>query len=158
ARFKADHLKYILYHDTLEELFKFSKEHARSLGREVRCYVPTHSLISYSYIRMVSPMSSLMSIAEADGYIAQVWTGTARAPNTYRGVTKERTFESAYFEYAQMVSMARPTGKTCYLLADPIEDDPNHGWDDYEANYKRTLVASLMQADSWHYEIVPWPN
>jgi len=159
ARFRVDQLKYMLYRDTLAELFAFCKRYAREHGKgAVRCYVPTHSLISYSYIQMVSPMGSLMSIPDADGYIAQVWTGTARAPNTYRGITKERTFEMAYFEYAQMVSMVRPSGRTCYLLCDPIEDDPNHGWDDYEANYKRTLVAALMQSDAWHYEVAPWPD
>jgi hypothetical protein len=158
ARWRADQLKYILYRDTLDELFSFCKQHARSIGREVRCYVPTHSLISYAQIQMVSPMSSLMGLKDADGYIAQVWTGTARHPNTYRGVIKERTFEMAYLEYAQMAAMVRPTRRTCYFLADPIEDDPNHGWDDYEANYKRTLVASLMQPDVCHYEVAPWPD
>src|SRR6202000_3444348 len=103
-------------------------------------------------------MSSLLSLADVDGYVAQVWTGTARAPNLYRGVMTERTFEMGYFEYAQMVSMVRSTGKTCILLCDPMEDDPNHGWDDYEANYKRTLVASLMQPEAMHYEVCPWPN
>jgi hypothetical protein len=158
ARYRADQLKYVLYRDTLRELFDFAKNYAMQHGREVRCYVPTHSLISYAHIQMVSPMCSLMSIPQADGYIAQVWTGTARAPNNFRGVLKERTFESAYFEYAQMTSMVRPTGRTCILLADPIEDDPNHGWDDYEANYKRTLVASLFQPEVSTYEIMPWPS
>ncbi len=158
ARYRADQLKYILYHDALQELFAYAKSYAREKGKTVRCYVPTHSLISYSYIQMVSPMCSLMSLPDADGYIAQVWTGTARAPNEYEGKLKERTFESAYFEYAQMASMVRPTGRTCYFLADPIEDDPNHGWDDYEANYKRTLVASLLQPEISNYEIMPWPN
>jgi hypothetical protein len=158
GRYRSDQLKYILYRNTLEELFRYCKTYAREQGKAVRCFVPTHSLISYSYSQMVSPMSSLMSLRDADGYIAQVWTGTARSPNTYRNVTKERTFEMGYFEYAQMVSMVRPTGRTCYLVCDPIEDDPNHGWDDYEANYKRTLVASLMQAEEFHYEVMPWPD
>ena len=158
ARFRVDHLKYILYRDTIDELFRYAKDYAKRKGADLHCYVATHSLISYAQIRMVSPMSSLMNLTDCDGYIAQVWTGTARHPNTYQGITKERTFESAYFEYAQMASMVRPTGRVCYFLADPIEDDPNHGWDDYEANYKRTLVASLMQADVNHYEIAPWPN
>jgi hypothetical protein len=158
ARYRADQLKYVLYRDAIEELFAYAKNYGREKGRVIRCYVPTHSLISYSYIQMVSPMCSLMSLPNADGYIAQVWTGTARAPNEYRGTLKERTFETAYFEYAQMASMVRPTGRTCIFLADPIEDDPNHGWDDYEANYKRTLVASLLQPEVSSYEIMPWPN
>ena len=158
ARFRVDHLKYIMYRDELDDLFHFSKDYAAKKHKTVRCYVPTHSLISYAQIRMVSPMSSLMNLKDCDGYIAQVWTGTARHPNTYQGITKERTFEAAYFEYAQMAAMVRPTKHVCYFLADPMEDDRNHGWDDYEANYKRTLVASLMQPEINHYEIAPWPN
>jgi hypothetical protein len=158
ARYDCDRLKYQMYHDALDQLFKYAKDYAASKHQTVQCYVPTHDLITYSQIKMVSPMSSLMSLPNVDGYIAQVWTGTARAPNQYRGVLTERTFEMGYFEYAQMVSMVRPTGKTCILLCDPMEDDPNHGWDDYEANYKRTLVASLMQPEAMHYEICPWPN
>ncbi len=158
ARFRVDHLKYILYRDTLDQCFAFAKDYATSKHTSVRCYVATHSLISYAQIQMVSPMSSLMDLKDCDGYIAQVWTGTARHPNTYAGITKERTFETGYFEYAQMVSMVRPTGRVCYLLNDPVEDDPNYGWSDYEANYKRTLVASLMQSESNHFELAPWPN
>jgi hypothetical protein len=37
--------------------------------------VPTHSLINYAHWRIVSPESSLIQVG-ADGYIAQVWTGT----------------------------------------------------------------------------------
>jgi len=43
-------------------------------------------------------------------------------------------------------------------LNDPIEDDPNHSWDDYRANWESTLTASLFQAEVWHYEIMPWPH
>lgn len=158
ARYRAEKLKYVLYRDTLAELFAFAKDYARRQGRAVRCYVPTHSLINYACWRIISPMSSLMALPEADGYIAQVWTGTARTANIYRGVARERTFETAYLEYAQAVSMIRPTGRTCILLADPVEDDPNHGWDDYEFNYRRVLVASLLHPEVHHYEVMPWPD
>jgi hypothetical protein len=39
---------------------------------------------------IVSPESSLLGVG-ADGYIAQVWTGTSRTPNVYNGVKKQRT-------------------------------------------------------------------
>ncbi|MBN1488415.1 MAG: hypothetical protein JXA69_00735 [Phycisphaerae bacterium] len=158
ARWKTARLQQQLYRDTLRELFVFSKQYAESKGRSVRCYVPTHSLVSYAQIRMVSPMASLMAMKEADGYIAQVWTGTARATNVYNGVARSRTFEAGFLEYAQMISMVRPTGRTCILLADPVEDDPQHGWDDYEEKYKCVLVASLLQPDAWHFETMPWPD
>jgi len=85
ARYRSGRLKQKLYTDCLAELFRDAKAYARRKGRGVRCFVPTHSLINYAHRRIVSPEGNLMAIAEADGYIAQVWTGTARTPNIYRG-------------------------------------------------------------------------
>jgi len=155
ARYRCAKLKYHLYYRTLATLFKYIKE--ISNGR-VACYVPTHSLVNYAHWRIVSPESSLMNLPEADGYTAQVWTGTARTPNRYQGVVKERTFETALVEYGQMMSMVRPTGRRTYFLADPVEDNPRHGWDDYQVNYECTLIASLFYPSVYHYEVMPWPN
>ncbi len=63
------------------------KSTARRTSRAIRCYVPTHSLINYAHWRIVSPESSLIDVG-ADGYIAQVWTGTARTANLYEGTTQ----------------------------------------------------------------------
>lgn len=158
ARYKTAKLMYMLYRDTLSEVFANSKAYAKDKSQTVGCFVPTHSLVNYSMWRIVTPMASLAGVKSIDGYIAQVWTGTARTPNNYRGVLRSRTFETAFLEYAQMISVVRPTGRVCYLLADPVEDNPDLGWDDYEDNYRRVLVASLMQPDEWHYEIAPWPD
>ena len=62
----------------------------RSLGRNIKCYVPTHSLLNYSMWEIVSPEASLASMDCIDGYIAQVWTGTSRAPDYYAGVRREQ--------------------------------------------------------------------
>jgi hypothetical protein len=158
AYWKAAKLKYLLYKRTLENVFAAAKAHARSRGREVGCFVPTHSLVNYAQWGIVSPESSLMEMPNCDGYIAQVWTGTARTPNFYRGVGKERTFETAYLEYASMHSMVAPTGRKVFFLADPVEDNPRHTWDDYKANYERTVAASLLFPDVHDYEVMPWPD
>lgn len=158
ARYRCAKLKYHLYYRCLGTLFSYAKEYARSLGRDVSCYVPTHSMINYAHWGIVSPESHLIDIPELDGYIAQVWTGTARTPNIYRGVRKERTFETALMEYGQMMSMVRPTGKKVWFLADPIEDNPDRSWADYKKNYECTIVASLMYPEVSHYEVMPWPR
>lgn len=158
AQFKASRLKYELYFNALSEVFRHIKDRAASQGRQAKCYVPTHSLLSYAQWRIVSPESHLMDLDIADGYIAQVWTGTARTPNRYQGVRKERTFEGAYLEYGQMLSMVRPTGRTVWFLADPVEDDPRHTWTDYEYNYKLTLTASLLWPEVNQFEVMPWPD
>lgn len=158
AQWRASRLKYFLYQRALQQVFDYVQDYNRKSGRKVRCYVPTHSLLSYAHWQIVSPESSLARLNGCDGYIAQVWTGTARSPNFYRGVFKERTFETAFLEYGVMQNLVRSTGRTVWYLNDPVEDNPKHDWDDYQRNWESTLVASLFQPEVWQYEVAPWPE
>lgn len=158
AQYRASKLKYTLYFEALREVTHYVKERAKALGRTIECHVPTHTLINYAQWRIVSPESHLMDIPDMDGYIAQVWTGTARTPNRFRGVRKSRTFEMAFLEYGQALSMVRPTGRKVWFLADPVEDNPNHSWNDYKLNYECTLIASLMWPEVDRFEVMPWPD
>ena len=157
ATYLSSKLKYHLYLNALKEVFEYCKTYAKSQGKEIQCYVPTHSLINYSSWAIVSPEASLASIDHMDGYIAQVWTGTSREPVFYKGERKERVFENAYLEYGSMQSMTAPTGKRTYFLTDPIEDWPRT-WDDYKKNYEATFTAKLLYPTVAHYEVMPWPN
>jgi hypothetical protein len=154
AQYRASKLKYYLYRRALAQVFDFVRAYSKG---KVRCYVPTHSLINYAHWRIVSPESSLLEVG-CDGYIAQVWTGTARTPNVYEGKKRERTFETAFLEYGAMQNLVRASGRRVWYLNDPIEDNPNHTWEDYRYNWECTLVASLFQSEVWHYEIMPWPD
>ena len=158
ARWRANKLMYALYRRALQQVFDSIQAYNREKGKAVRCYVPTHSLINYAHWGIVSPESSLAGLNGCDGYIAQVWTGTAREPNVYANVKKERTFETAFLEYGSMQNLVRSTGRGVWYLADPIEDNPNHDWGDYRRNYHSTLVASLLQPEVANYEIIPWPE
>jgi hypothetical protein len=158
AQWRASKLKYFLYRRALQQVFDDIKAFNQRTGRQVRCYVPTHSLLSYAQIRIVSPESSLARLNGCDGYIAQVWTGTARTPNVFRGQLRERTFEAAFLEYGAMQNLVRATGRRVWYLNDPVEDNPNHDWEDYRVNWESTLVASLFQPEVWHYEVAPWPE
>jgi hypothetical protein len=157
AQYRASQLKYFLYGRALKQVFDFVKSENVRTGRKVKCYVPTHSLINYAQWQIVSPESSLIKVG-ADGFIAQVWTGTARTPNVYKGRTKERTFETAFFEYGAMMNVVQANGGTVWFLNDPIEDNPNHSWDDYKTNWESTLTASLLWPEVWRYEVMPWPE
>ena len=159
AQYKASRLKYYLYGRALRRVAEACKEYAlQKHNRELRIYVPTHSLINYTQWSIVSPQSSLIDSSVVDGCIAQVWTGTARTPNIYQGKAAERTFETAFLEYGVMQELVRGTNRRMWFLADPIEDNPRHDWDDYRTNYKATLIASLLQPHIWRYEICPWPS
>src|ERR1051326_229560 len=158
AAWRASKLKYFLYRRALEQVFDYVQDYNRRTGRKVRCYVPTHSLLNYAHWRIVSPESSLARLNGCDGYIGQVWTGTSRTPNVYRGRLRERTFETAFLEYGAMQNLVRATDRTVWYLNDPIEDDPNHDWEDYRVNWESTMVASLFQPEVWRYEVAPWPE
>ncbi|HEY2341877.1 MAG TPA: hypothetical protein VGH90_02555, partial [Chthoniobacteraceae bacterium] len=95
AQWRASKLKYFLYRRALQQVFDYVHAFNERTGKKVRCYVPTHSLLNYAHWCIVSPESSLARLKGCDGYIAQVWTGTSRTPNVYRGKLKERTFETA---------------------------------------------------------------
>lgn len=157
AQYRASKLKYLLYRRALAQVFDFVREYGKTHNRRIPCYVATHSLINYAQWHIVSPESSLIQVGN-DGYIAQVWTGTARAENIYRGERRERTFETAFLEYGAMQNLVRASGRRIWYLNDPIEDNPNHSWQDYRSNWESTLVASLLQPAVVSYEIVPWPE
>lgn len=158
AQWRASRLKYEMYFDALSQVMKYAKERAKSQGRTIRCGVATHSLLNYAHWRIVCPESHILDIPECDAIIAQTWTGTARTSTFYLGKGKERTFESAYFEYGQMANMVSAVGKEMWALQDPIEDNPDRSWEDYKRNYVATLVAALQWPGIYQYEVMPWPE
>lgn len=153
----SNKLKYHLYYRALDEAFTYAKQYGRVKGINIRCYVPTHSLLNYSQWQIVSPEASLASLKSCDGYIAQVWTGTSREPNYFNGEAKERVFETAFLEYGCMESMTRPTDRKMFFLTDPIEDRAKD-WEDYKRNYQATFTAQLLYPQITDYEVMPWPD
>lgn len=153
----SNKLKYHLYYRALDESFKYAKAYGEGKGLDVRCYVPTHSLLNYSQWQIISPEASLASMRSCDGYIAQIWTGTSREPNYFNGKAKERVFETAYLEYGCMESMTRPTQRKMFFLTDPIEDW-RRDWADYKQNYQATYTAQLMWSQIDNFEVMPWPD
>ena len=57
-----------------------------------------------------------------------------------------------------MMNIVKASGGTVWFLNDPVEDDPNHSWEDYRANWESTLTASLLWPQVWRYEVMPWPE
>jgi hypothetical protein len=158
TRWRTGKLKYFLYRRALQQVFDYVQAYNQRTGRHVCCYVPTHSLLNYAQWCIVSPESSLAQLNGCDGYIAQVWTGTSREPNRFRGEVRSRTFETAFLEYGAMQNLVRATGRSVWYLNDPIEDNPNHDWTDYRSNWESTLTASLFQPEISKFEVAPWPE
>ena len=159
GHYRSAQLKAALYARALTRVSESVKEYAKvKYGRDLRFYVPTHSLINYTQWKIMSPEASLIGIPTVDGYIAQIWTGTSREANVYEGSYRERTFETAFLEYGVMQELTRGTGRRMWFLNDPIEDLPSYTWENYRYNYQKTAVASLLNPEVWHYEICPWPT
>jgi len=153
----SNKLKYHLYYNAIREVSSYAKSYGRTKGVDIKVFIATHSLVNYSSWQIVSPEASLSSLPGIDGYIAQVWTGTAREPVYFNGQKKERVFENAYLEYGSMVSMTAPTGRKMYFLTDPIEDWARD-WSDYKKNYEATFTAELLYPRVDRYEVMPWPE
>ncbi len=159
AHYRAARLKADLYSRALSRISQSLKEYAKvRYGRNLRFYVPTHSLLNYTQWKILSPEAALIDIPSVDGFIAQIWTGTSRVCNVYEGFCRERTFETAFLEYGVMQELARGTGRRMWFLNDPIEDRPAYTWENYRYNYTKTAIASLLHPRVWHYEICPWPT
>ena len=159
AQYKSAKLKAYLYCRTIQRVSDALKEYAKvKYGKNLRIYIPTHSLLNYTQWKIMSPEAALIGISSVDGYIAQIWTGTSRTPNVYEGVYKERTFETAYLEYGVMQELVKGTGRRMWFLNDPIEDGAGYTWENYRYNYIKTATASLLHPHIWHYEICPWPH
>ena len=158
VRYKASKLKAYLYRRHLARVSDGIKEYAKKkYNRQLKIYVPTHSLVNYTQWKILSPEASLIDIPSIDGCIAQVWTGTSRVANVYNGIYKERTFETSFLEYGIMQELVKGTGRKMWFLCDPIEDCYGFSWANYEYNYKKTLVSSLLHPKVHRYEITPWP-
>ena len=159
SHYRTAQLKAELYARALSRASQSVKEYAKvRYNRDLRFYVPTHSLINYTTWKIMSPEAALIGISTVDGYIAQIWTGTSREANVYEGFYRERTFETAFLEYGVMQELTRGTGRRMWFLNDPIEDVPAYTWENYRYNYQKTAVASLLNPDVWYYEICPWPR
>lgn len=153
----SNKLKYHLYLRAVNECCVYAKEYGKMKGRNINCYIATHSLVNYSQWKIVSPEASLASLPCVDGYIAQIWTGTARTANYFNGVLAERGFEGALIEYGSMQTMTAPTKRKVFFLSDPVEDFPRD-WDDYTRNYQATFIAKLFYPENNYYEVMPWPE
>jgi len=155
ARYKAELLKK-----------RMLEEGITSIAQQIKAYKPgtkvmiaAHSTISYNAIGILTANHALYNLPCIDGYIAQVWTDTARGRLPYEGGKVERVFQSAFLEYASMANIRRPgDSKAFFTLSDPKADDPNSTWAEYEYWYKETVAAQFMMPSVRNFEVVPWPD
>lgn len=155
ARYKAAKLKAYLYARTIDRVSAALKEYAlKKHGRNLRFYVPTHSLINYTQWKIVSPEGKLADIPEWTAVLPRSGR-VLQEKNWFDGLFRERTFETAFLEYGVMQELVKGTGRRMWFLHDPIEDNPIFDWTDYRKNYLCTVAASLLHPKINRYEICP---
>lgn len=157
-RYMSGHLKLNLFLYTIDKLFSYAKKYAESRRQPIDCIVAIQSLISYTHWGIVSPHSQLLDLPHCDGILAMVSTNTARTPNIFQGLRKERTFETALLEYGAFVNLIKGADTKLIFMHDPMEDYLEHTWEDYKQNYEATVTASLMYPDVFRYLTTPWPK
>ncbi|MBQ2461996.1 MAG: hypothetical protein II504_06100 [Clostridia bacterium] len=73
GHYRCARLKAEVYARALTRVSQAVKEYAKvRYGRDLRFYVPTHSLINYTQWKIMSPDAALIGSSEVDGYIAQI--------------------------------------------------------------------------------------
>lgn len=162
AFWKASKLKSHLYLEAVKAVIDEAEAYGRAQGKDIEVLLATHSLISHAAGSMIFPSGAAAKLSGLDGIIGQVWTGPVGwSLGRYEGKQLSRDdgfFETAWLLYSSFANLTRGTGKRLYLLADPVEDDPNYRWDQYHIWYNQTLVAKLMFPTVTDYEVMPWPE
>lgn len=158
AHFLTCQLKAELYLELERRLALVTRQEADRIGRPIDFVMPVHSLYSNRASRLVAPMGMALNMEGLDGFVGQVWTGPVRWAQANYSSPDKSFFTSAYALYDYFAALVAGTDKTMWLLSDPVEDDPNHKWSEFEEWYRHSLAAKLMFGDIDTYEVMPWPD
>ena len=158
AFFKTARLKNKLYIQLEQDLYDYTRQYDAASGKDVDFLIPIHSLYSNLSGRLVAPLGTSLSINGTFGYIGQIWTGPVRW--TIGGCSNKKItfFDSAYVNYDYFANLVIDSNRLLYMLADPVEDDPQYRWDEYDQWYRECLAAKLMFSTINTYEVMPWPD
>ncbi len=158
ARYLTGQLKSELYAHLEQRLVDRVEQRERELGRTIDFVLPIHSLYSNMAGQLVAPLGSSLAIEGIDGYVGQIWTGPVNwARHNFDG-NYATFFASAYALYDYFTELVVGTDRKLWLLVDPVEDDPNHTWAEFEQWYRHCVVAALMMEEVDAYEVMPWPD
>ena len=156
AQWRASKLKYFLYRRALQQVFDYIQaynQRTRPEGALLRAHAQPHELRPLAHRQPgIQPRATQrlrrLHRAGLDRHVAH----TEHIPGQ---TSASAPLKTAFLEYGAMQNLVRSTGRTVWYLNDPIEDNPNHDWEDYRVNWESTLVASLFQPEVWQYEVAP---
>ena len=158
ARFMTARLKNELYIELERRLAKAVERRGQELGRDITFVLPIHSIYSNVAAKLVAPLGTSTGIEGVDGYIGQVWTGPVNWAAHHYDSPDRSFFGSAYLLYDYFVQLAVASDRKLWLLVDPVEDNPEHEWSEFEEWYRHCVAAQLMLPEVDAFEVMPWPD
>jgi len=154
AQFKTAQLQSKLYLDLELNLLEKTKNYKP----DAAFIIPIHSLFGNIAAGLTAPLGMSVGTNNIDGYIGQVWTGPIRWALDSYSASDESFFASAYALYDFFTQLTTGTDRKLWLLVDPVEDDPNHTWNEYLEWYRHSVSAMLFMPEVNSYEVMPWPE
>jgi hypothetical protein len=158
SRYLTAQLKNELYIKLEQQLANVTEQWSREHRRDIPFVLPIHSMYSNVASRLVAPLGTSLDVDHVDGYIGQIWTGPVRWALHHYGSKDKSFFTSAYVLYDYFVQLVTGSGKKLWLLSDPVEDDPNHKWSEFQEWYEHCIAAKLLFHEVDAYEVMPWPD
>jgi len=160
AFWKASKLKDHLYYQLAKDLADETKNYAAQKGRNVEYMLAVHSIISFAAGKMIFAFYRASQLPNVDSYVAQIWTWPARiCRGKYNGKDNDSYFDGAYLAFSHFANLFwNRDDKKLYFLADPVEDDLNYSWPEYEFWYKETVLGGMFYYWVGRYEVMPWPD
>ena len=158
ARFWGAQLKAKLYLDLEQSLLETTLAHNERTGSNAAFIIPIHSIYGNITAQLVAPLGASTALDEVDGYIGQIWTGPVNWALKQYDSPDQSFFGSAYALYDYFTQLTVGTDKKLWLLVDPVEDDPNHTWQEFSEWYHHCVTAMLLMPTVDSYEIMPWPD
>ena len=154
ARYLTSQLQGKLYLDLENSLAKTTKEY----NKNAAFIVPIHSIFGNIAASLSAPLGMSVNAKGIDGYIGQIWTGPVNWSLGNYISSNKSFFASAYALYDYFTQLTVGTDKKLWLLVDPVEDDPNHTWNEFTEWYEHCVAAMLLMPEVDSYEIMPWPS
>ena len=149
-------MKYDLYRQALKQVFDAVQADNKKTGRNIKCYVATHSLINYAHWGIVSPESSLMQVRRERLHRPGL-DGHGARPTSMRACSGAH-LRDCLPRIRRHGGLDPRQRRTALVPARPSEDNPGHSWDDYRTNWECTVAASLLWPEVFRYEVAPWPE
>ncbi len=158
ARFLTSQLKNERYIQLEKRLLEVTKKNPGPNGQPAAFILPIHSIYSNIAAQLVAPLGTSVGLPGIDGYIGQIWTGPVNWALGHYDSPSKSFFSSAFVLYDYFTQLAVGSERKMWLLIDPVEDNPDHTWAEFEQWYQHGVVAMLMMKDTDRYEIMPWPD